>query len=126
MTAKGFREMLAEANAVIDVISVHDAMALLGVEDVIFVDVRESEERAEGRIPGSLHVPRGFLEFMADPAGPAYNPALTRDRQLVVYCGSGGRSTLASKTLKDMGYDRVTSLVGGIQAWAQAGGKIET
>jgi len=126
MARKGFQEMLAEANAVVGAVSVHDALGLVGADGVIFVDVRDSEERAEGRIPGSIHAPRGFLEFMADPEGPAYLPALTPDKQLVVYCGSGGRSTLATKTLMDMGYGRATNLVGGIQAWSQAGGEIET
>lgn len=126
MSGKGFKALMAEANAVIDVVSAQEAKWLTGQDDVVFVDVRESEERARGFIPGSVHVPRGFLEFIADPDGPMHNPALTPDKRLVVYCASGGRSTLAAKTFKDMGFAKVTNLVGGLQAWVQSGGGLET
>ena len=126
MSGKGFKALMAEANAVIDVVSAQEAKWLTGQDDVVFVDVRESEERARGFIPGSVHVPRGFLEFIADPDGPMHNPALTSDKRLVVYCASGGRSTLAAKTFKDMGFAKVTNLVGGLQAWVQSGGGLET
>ena len=126
MSGKGFKALMAEANAVINVVSAQEAKWLTGQDDVVFVDVRESEERARGFSPGSVHVPRGFLEFIADPDGPMHNPALTPDKRLVVYCASGGRSTLAAKTFKDMGFAKVTNLVGGLQAWVQSGGGLET
>ena len=123
MVTRGFRQMLAEANAVIETISVHDAQALVGDADVVFVDVRETVERqASGGIKDSVHAPRGFLEFIADPEGPMHDPALSPDKRLVVYCGSGGRSLLAAKTLHDMGFPRVCSLGGGFSAWMNAGG----
>ncbi len=125
MLKKGVKDLLAEANAVVEQISVQDAMKFQFHDEVVFVDVRESQERAQGSIPGSVHVPRGFLEFMADPEGPGHVPALASAERLVVYCGSGGRSALAAKTLKDMGFDNVVNLVGGIQAWAQAGGELD-
>lgn len=126
MTAKGFKDLLDEANATIDVISVHQASELLDSDDVVFVDVRESVERARGFIPGSRHAPRGFLEFIADPQGPMHDPALGSGRRLIVYCASGGRSALAAKTMADMGIDRVANLVGGFQAWVQSGGAVES
>ena len=98
MVTKGFRDLMAEANAVIDQISVHDAQAKHGSDDVVFVDVREQHEWANGHIPGAVHAPRGFLEFIADPAGPMHNPALASGKQLIVFCGSGGRSALAAST----------------------------
>ena len=125
MVKKGFKQMLAEANAVIDSVAVHDALDLLAGDEVVFVDVRESQERLQGYIPGSVHAPRGFLEFIADPEGPGHDPAFASGKRLVVYCGSGGRSALAAKTLMDMGFGQVTNLVGGIQAWSQGGGPIE-
>ena len=125
MVNKGFKQLLAEANAVIDSVSVHDALELLAGDQGTFVDVRESQERMQGYIPGSVHAPRGFLEFIADPEGPSHDPAFTAGKRLVVYCGSGGRSALAAKTLNEMGFQEVTNLVGGIQAWSQAGGPIE-
>ena len=90
------------------------------------MDVRESHERAQGFIPGSIHAPRGFLEFIADPEGPMHNPVFTSGKRLILYCGSGTRSALAGKTLCDMGLSNLVNLAGGIQAWLQAGGDLES
>ena len=118
-------DLVNEANAALDKVDVEGAKALLGRNDVVFVDVRENSEMAQGRIPGAVHVPRGVLEFIADPASPMHNEALATDKQLVIYCATGGRSALAGKTLKDMGAKKVTNLMGGIAAWREAGGDIE-
>ncbi len=125
MLKKGFKQLLAEAGAVIDGVSVPSALGLLDDSEVIFVDVREGGEWAQGHIPGAVHAPRGHLEFLADPEFPRHNAALAQDKMLVLYCGSGGRSTLAAKTLHDMGFLRVCSLVGGMAAWTEAGGPTE-
>jgi rhodanese-related sulfurtransferase len=124
MLKKGFKQCLAAANAEIDSMPVSLALDMLEDDDVVFVDVRETQERQKGFIPGSAHAPRGFLEFIADPEGPMYNPTITGDKTLVVYCGSGGRSALAAKTLQDMGFTKVCSLVGGLSAWQEAGGPV--
>jgi len=121
MLKKGFKQLLAEANATIESVSVHDAVPLLDDENVVFLDVREAAERQNGFIPGSVHAPRGFLEFIVDPEGPMHNPAIGTDKTFVVYCGSGGRSALASRTLIEMGFDKVRSLIGGFAAWTAAG-----
>jgi rhodanese-related sulfurtransferase len=93
---------------------------------VQFIDVRDSAELAtQGKIPGAVHATRGMLEFYADPSSPAHKPELASGKRLILYCGSGGRSALAAKTLKDMGVDKVVNLVGGFGAWQQAGGEIE-
>lgn len=117
---KGFKQMLADANAIIDTIAVHDALALAGDPSVLFLDVREAPEVASGAIPGSFHAPRGFLEFFADPECPMHKPEIARADRIVVYCASGGRSTLAAKTLVDMGYANVFNLAGGFAAWKAA------
>ncbi len=123
MVTRGFKQMLAEANAVIETISVHDAQALVGDPEVVFVDVRETVERqASGGIKGSVHVPRGFLEFIADPEGPMHVDSLASGKRLVLYCGSGGRSALAAKTLMDIGLEIVCHIAGGYAAWVEAGG----
>ena len=124
MVTKGFKDLLAEANATVDVIAVHDARDLYGRDDVVFVDVREGEERARGTIANSIHAPRGFLEFIADPDGPMHNPAFASGKKLVMFCGTGGRSALASKTLAEMGIGGVVNMAGGFQAWVQAGGEV--
>ena len=125
MVAKGFKQLLAEANAEISTISVADAKALHANGDAIFVDVRERTEWTQGHIAGAVHAARGFLEFAADPEGPMHVPELASGRRLVIYCASGGRSTLACKTLQDMGISGVTNLAGGITAWTEAGGATE-
>jgi len=125
MVTKGVRQLLMEANDAADTIEAPEAKELLGQEDVVFVDVRESHERAQGFVPGSIHAPRGFLEFIADPEGPMHNPAFTSGKRLILYCGSGTRSALAGKTLCDMGLSNLANLAGGFQAWLQAGGPLE-
>ncbi len=121
MLKRGFKAMLAEANAVIETVSVHDLPYAQDDQDTLVVDVRETVEReSEGMIPGSIHVTRGLLEFQADPDSPVYNDELTPERRIILYCGSGGRSALAAKTLMDMGFTDVASLAGGYAAWRKA------
>lgn len=120
----GFKQMLAEANAVIETVSVADLPYLQDDPDVVLLDVRDAQEREEhGAIPNSVHAPRGLLEFLADPESPIYNDAISDDCRLVLYCGTGGRSALAAKTLVDMGYSDVLSLAGGYAAWSAAEAK---
>ena len=118
MLKRGFKDMLAEANAVIETVSVSDLPYLLDDPEVVLVDVRGTAERdKDGGIPGSVHAPRGLLEFQADPESPIYNDALKPEQRMVLYCGTGGRSALAAKTLLDMGFSDVASLAGGLNAW---------
>lgn len=121
MLKRGFKTMLAEANAVIETVSVQDLGYHLDQPDTVLVDVRDASERdRDGGIPGSIHVSRGMLEFQADPESPAHNKALGPDRRIILYCGTGGRSALAAKTLIDMGFEDVASLAGGMAAWRTA------
>jgi rhodanese-related sulfurtransferase len=86
--------------------------------EAVLVDVRETEERQNGRvIPGSIHAPRGLLEFKADPESPIYNDAFNPARRIILYSGNSGRSALAAKTLLDMGFSDVSTLAGGYEAW---------
>ena len=118
-------QLIGEALAEVASVSVDDALALAGGADALFVDVRERAEQSAGAITGAVAAPRGFLEFIADPASPMHNPALSSGKRLIVYCASGGRSALAAKTLQDMGYADVANLTGGFQAWSEAGGPTE-
>jgi rhodanese-related sulfurtransferase len=121
MLKRGFKDLLAEANAVVESVSVMDLPYHLEDEDVVLLDVREAEERErDGEIPGSVHVPRGLLEFQADPDSTIHNSALRPERRIIVYCGTGGRSTLAAKTLLDMGFPEVATLAGGYASWRMA------
>ena len=118
-------QLIGEALAEVASISVDEALALVGGDDAVFVDVRERAEHDAGAIAGAVAAPRGFLEFIADPTSPMHNPALSSGKRLVVYCASGGRSALATKTLQDMGYAEVANLTGGYQAWTGTGGPTE-
>ncbi len=101
-------------------------MRLLERDDCVFVDVRDGSEIAmEGKIPGAVHASRGLLEFKIDPASPMHDPALARDRIFVFYCGTGGRSSLATQVALEMGLDKSLSLAGGFGAWKAAGAPIE-
>ena len=126
MLKHGFKKMLAEANAVIDTISVDDALALVDDPNAVIIDVRDGGERQPtSAIKGSIHASRGFLEFKADPESPMYDSAIDANKKLVLYCASGGRSALAAKTLIDMGFSNVCHIAGGFAAWKDAGGPIE-
>lgn len=121
MLKRGFKDMLAEANAVIEVLAVQDLSYALDEPEAVLVDVRDQAERErEGFIPGSLHASRGMLEFHADPESPMHISALKPERSIILYCGTGGRSALAAKTLVDMGFQNVRSLAGGFAAWKQS------
>jgi rhodanese-related sulfurtransferase len=86
-----------------------------------FIDIREAEELLNGKIEGAVHAPRGMLEFYADPALPYYKPAFDKEKRLILYCASGGRSALAVQSLKKMGYKNIAHIDGGIKAWKEAG-----
>ena len=122
MAAKSSKEMLAEANSAVETIPVERAISMADDANVVFVDVREGAEREKGTIKGSVHASRSFLEFHADPASPMHKPELASGKKLVLFCGSGGRSALAAKDLKDMGLENVAHLAGGFGAWQKANG----
>lgn len=126
MTRITLKKLLAEANAVIETVSGREAVSLAQKGDAILVDIRETVERTQhGVIPMAIHAPRGFLEFIADPAAAMHKPELMAAKRLVLFCASGGRSTLAAKTMRDMGYPSVSHIAGGFSAWREAGGEIE-
>ena len=93
--------------------------------EAVLIDVREPEERAGGAIPGSVNVPRGMLEFRADPSSQYHQQPLDPARRTILHCASGGRSALAAATLQQMGYANVAHLDGGITAWRDAGKPVE-
>ncbi|MGE0713898.1 MAG: rhodanese-like domain-containing protein [Alphaproteobacteria bacterium] len=122
---KTVKDMLAAANAAVPRISPADAKVLAGGEGVLFLDVREPGEVAtSGKVPGAVAIPRGLVEFRADPASPLHDPAFGKAKTIVAYCASGGRSALVGQTLKEMGYADVRNL-GGFQGWVDAGGPVE-
>ncbi len=121
---KTVKDLLAEANASIQKLSPAEAGEKIRSGDVLVLDVRDAAEvQQSGKIKGALNVSRGLLEFRADPDSPYYNPALQKDKTILLHCASGGRSALAAKTLQDMGYTSVFN-VGGFKELTESG--IET
>ena len=125
---KGFKDYLAEANAVVQTCSVQDALQLHARDEWVFVDVRDGNElQNEGKIPGAVHASRGMLEFRIDPTSPMHDQALAPDagKRFIFYCGTGGRSALAALRAVEMGMGEVVSMTGGFNAWKAANGPVE-
>ena len=118
------QEWLSTANAVVPRLAPQELRELLSRPDVVLIDVRDAlEVQRSGQLRGARNISRGMLEFRADGASPYHDPVLQKDRTLVLYCASGGRSALAAKTLLDLGYTSVYN-AGGFDELAAAG--IET
>lgn len=123
--ATNVKAMMEAANAAVPRVTPAQAKDMMSRDNVVVVDVRDAMEVAQsGKVTGAVHIPRGLLEFKADPDSPARDPNLDRDKTVILYCASGGRSALAGKTLKDMGYDKVFNL-GGFKDWAESGGPVD-
>jgi len=123
---KSSKQLVKEANAKIQTLSLDEAKEKLGQSDIQFVDIRDVRElEREGTIPGSLHVPRGMLEFWVDPDSPYFKPVFAEDKQFVLFCQSGWRSALATATLQDMGLNDVCHIDGGYSNWKNSGGATE-
>ena len=123
---KGIKALVAEAEAAIDNLPVEDAKQLHGRDDVLFVDLRDVRELwREGTVPGSVHAPRGMLEFWVDPDSPYHKDVFASGKKMVFFCQSGWRSALAAKTVQDMGLDNVAHIKGGFGAWKAAGYPVE-
>lgn len=123
---KGYKQLLAEANAQIETLPVEQAIALHGQPDVVFVDLRDPRElEREGKMPGAFGCTRGMLEFWIDPESPYAKPVFAEDKRFIFFCAGGWRSALAAKTAQDMGLQKVAHVGGGFGAWKQAGGPVE-
>ena len=111
-----YRDLLQQVKGEIDEVDAPGAAALLdGPQAPALIDVRERDEWEEGKIPGAVHVPRGFLESRIEQVVP------NRDAPIVVYCAGGSRSAFAAKSLGELGYTNVSSLAGGYTEWKRAG-----
>jgi rhodanese-related sulfurtransferase len=117
--------MLEAANAVVPKITAAEAREMIGKGNTLVVDVRDAPEvEKSGKAAGALHVSRGMLEFRADPDSPYHDKHFARDKTVILYCASGGRSALSGKTLKDLGYDKVYN-VGAFKDWVEQGGEVD-
>ncbi len=119
-------EMVAAARARIEEVETQDLIALVDDPDTVIVDIRDIRERQRtGFIPGSVHAPRGMIEFWVDPESPYHKDVFAQDgKRYVFHCASGWRSALTVATLQDMGFD-AAHLKDGFSDWSEKGGPVE-
>ena len=123
---KSVKSMLAEANDVVTVIPVQEAIKLVGSDDHIMIDLRDIRElKRAGKIPGAFSCPRGMLEFWIDPESPYHKEVFDQDKTYVFYCASAWRSALSAKVAQEMGLAPVAHIEGGFGAWVKANGPVE-
>jgi len=122
---KRIKDMVAEANEVVDTITAEEAMALHGQAGVTFVDLRDPRElQRDGMVPDAFHCPRGMLEFWIDPESPYAKEQFQSGDRFVFYCASGWRSALSAKVAQEMGLENVSHIVSGYGGWKKAGGTV--
>jgi rhodanese-related sulfurtransferase len=123
--ATSLKQMMEAANTAVPRVTLAQAREMMAKGNTLVVDVRDAPEvDKSGKVAGALHVSRGMLEFRADPESPYYDKNFAKQKTIILYCASGGRSALAGKVLKDMGYDQVYNL-GAFKDWAEGGGAID-
>ena len=123
--ATSVKQLLEAANAVVPKVTPAQAREMMAKGNTLVVDVRDAPElEKSGKVAGAVHHSRGMLEFRADPKSPYYDKSFARDKTIILYCASGGRSALAGKVLKDMGYGQVYNM-GAFKDWADSGGAVE-
>ena len=123
---KTIGQLVAEAKQRIENVTVDQLKAELARGGIQLLDIRDVRERQKlGWIPGSLHVPRGMLEFWLDPTSPYYSGKVDPEKRIVLYCAGGGRSVLATDVLREMGFPDVANLETGFNSWKAAGLPVE-
>ncbi len=122
----GCYALVEAAEREIETITVEEAVALHGGNDVVFVDIRDIRElNREGRVPGAFHCPRGMLEFWIDPDCTYHKAVFAEEKRFLFFCAGGLRSALAAETASRMGLKPVAHIAGGFGAWKRADGPVE-
>ncbi len=122
MAQKSATDFVKEAKQEIENLTPLQVKEELSKSGTVLIDIRESDElKQNGKITGSVHAPRGMIEFYADPTLPYHKPEFDKEKRIILQCASGGRSALATKTLMQMGYTNVAHLDGGLTGWKEAG-----
>ena len=128
MSLKSPQTLVSEALKTVNTISPEEALKLANENKCNLIDIRdEIELKKLGRIENSLHISRGLLEFSIHPDSPfVQNNQLDLNKELVLFCAAGGRSALAAKTLKEMGFKNVSHVDGGFGLMKEKGFKIKS
>ncbi len=120
------KQMVDRAMSKVETISVDDAKALVGRDDVTIVDIRDVRELwRDGKIPGAYHAPRGMLEFWVDPESPYAKDVFQSGKRIVFYCAAGWRSALATEAAMELGLANTCHIGGGFGDWKKSGNEIE-
>ena len=123
---KTIGQMVEEAKTRVENLSNAQLKAEMDRGGVQIVDIRDPRERQKlGYIPGSIHVPRGMLEFWLDPTSQYYTGKVDPEKRIVLHCAGGHRSALAADVLREMGFPNVAHLEPGFNGWAEAGLPVE-
>lgn len=119
-------DLVDEAKLEIENLSAEQVKGELDAGSATIVDIRDFRELyLKGKIPGAFHADRGMLEFWIDPQSEYYREVFKPENRYIIYCAGGGRSALAAKTMKDMGYPNVAHLESGFGGWSSAGLPVE-
>ena len=122
--AVNVKQLIEAANAEVPRITPAEARKMIAEGNALVIDVRDAPElEKSGKVAGAVHHSRGMLEFRADPESPYYDKKFETTKTIIVYCASGGRSALAGKVLKEMGYSQVFNM-GAFKDWVESGGPI--
>ena len=115
MNIKSSKTLVTEALGEIKTISPDEALSMMNEDKCNLIDIRDIRElERDGRVESSNHIPRGMLEFWLDPDSPYFKDGkLDMNKEMVLFCAGGMRSALAAKTLKDMGFEKVSHIDGG-------------
>ncbi len=126
MSIKSAQTLVAEALSQVKTIDTNQAFNLINENKCNLIDIRDIRElEKEGRIENSVHIPRGMLEFWMDPNSQYFKVGkLDLEKEMVLFCAAGARSALAAKSLKDMGFEKVSHIEGGFGSMKQSNFKI--
>src|SRR5215468_9676778 len=123
--ATSVKQMMEAANAAVPRITSAQAREMITKGNTLVIDVRDAPEvQQSGKVTGAINVSRGMLEFRADPESPYYDKHFSKEKTVILYCASGGRSALSGRVLKEMGYDRVYNM-GAFKEWVESVGNVE-
>ncbi len=123
----GYKTLVAQAMAQVTTYNVSETQVKVQAGTGVVVDIRDIRELAKGTVAGSVHAPRGMLEFWVDPESPYFKPMWADEsKEFILFCGMGWRSALTAKTLQDMGMTNVAHIDGGWDEWVKQGGATET
>ena len=127
MSIKSSQELVSDALSQIKTLTPSEALELANNNKCNLIDIRDIRELEKmGRIENSLHIPRGMLEFWMDPGSPYFKEGkIDMNKEMVLFCAGGLRSALATKTLKDMGFEKISHIDGGFSQMKNSGFKVD-